>query len=68
MSYCILSCCVWLLGLRGLFFSEGKLGGSGAGREGRWGGEVKGGETVVGIHCVKEESLSSIKTIEKTNV
>lgn len=48
-SYCNMSCCVHLMSLGGLPFSEGKQR-SGPGREGRLGeelGEVEGGKTVV---------------------
>lgn len=53
--YCDLLCCVCLMSLGGLLFTEEKQRGCGSGGKGRWEGEAEegrggaGGETVVGI-------------------
>lgn len=55
LTNCIFFCCVWLLSLGGLFFSEGKVG-SGSGGEGKWGRrEVR--DTMFRIHSLYERRL-----------
>lgn len=57
MSYCILFCCAWMLYLRGLFFSEKKQRGVNLGEKGgRELGLQEGGETVIGMYYMSEES------------
>lgn len=57
LSYCIL-CHVWLLSLRGLLSSERKQRRCGSGdRRGMDLGGMDGGETMVGMFCMREESV-----------
>lgn len=59
LSYWFLFCCVWLLSLVDLLLSERKQSGRGSGEwagEGELGG-LEGGNTVVRIYCMKEESV-----------
>lgn len=64
LSYCILFCCVWLLSLGGLFFSEGKWGWEVNLGERESVGELGGverRETLVGIYYIREKSIFSLK-------
>ena len=58
-SYCILLCCVQLISLGGLLFSEGKYRNTGSGGEGRlWRGGLgggEGGEAAVRMCYIREE-------------
>ena len=59
LSYYILFCPVWLLSLSSLLFSKVRQKGSGSG--GRGGGDklggIAGGKTVIGIYCMRKESI-----------
>lgn len=52
LSYCTLLCCVWLVSLGGLLFSEGKQRVDGSGKRGCLRGETwrrEKGETAIGV-------------------
>ena len=57
LFYCILLCCVWLISLGDLLFSEGKWKSSEFGGKDEVGelGRVEGKETAVGINCMRKE-------------
>lgn len=68
LSYCILFCQVWLSSLRGLLFSEGRQRHGSRGERRWWQlGEVEGGENVVRMYCMGEQSIFNFKKRERKN-